>query len=195
MKYSKIAVRSALACAVACSFAASSFAQNSVAPNAINKVAAEAKAAAEKAEANAKAAAEKSVAAAKSLAEIRKGVIPLPPKGFGAKFHPSLVKPYSDNLNGLLAQMKLVTTPQHAIAFGEKFKASLPSMETSHKNVMAAFADAINSGEKTADNTAAEKMLTEAAVKSEAIDKEMDRIEKLHASVKVHFVKFRAMQD
>jgi hypothetical protein len=56
---------------------------------------------------------------------------------------------------------------------------------------MQGYVDFENSGEKTPDNLAAEKMLGDAGNQAEAIDNEFMRIEKFYAAAKPDFQKFR----
>jgi hypothetical protein len=197
MKYSQIATRSVLACAIACSIAAPSFAQSNVGPTpVVGKAVADANAAAERAATAAKAAAEKHAAAQKAADDMRKGVnLPKPPPGLGANFNPSTVKAYADDLNQMLMDMKSVTTPQHASAYADKFKASFANIEANQKRVASALTDAIASGKRTPEMIQAETMLNEAGAKGMAVEAEMVRIEKLHAGTKVPFQKFRDLHN
>jgi hypothetical protein len=139
----------------------------------------------------AKAAADAHAAAEKAAAALRAGIKTPEAKAKGARFTPAVVKPYLNTLNAILADSKKVTTPAQATAFLAKLHPALPKFEQRHRQIMQGYVDFENSGEKTPDNLAAEKMLGDAGNQAEAIDNEFMRIEKFYAAAKPDFQKFR----
>jgi hypothetical protein len=186
----KISIRNAcscLACVSACVLAVPGQAQNFNQHKVMSKTQENANAAA----ARAKAAAQAQAAAERAAAALRTGSKTPEGKAKGARFTPAVVKPYFDHLNAMLSASKGVTTPAQASAFLEKFRAVFPRLEEGHKRVMQGYVDYENSGEKTSGNLNAEKMLTEAGNRAEAIDNELTRIEKFYGAAKPDFQKFR----
>lgn len=157
-----------------------------------------AKAAADAAAATAAAAAQEAAkqatAAEKLAADTRAGRMPSP-KGMGDKFSPETVTPYVDNLRTILDDLKATTTKAQAKAYAPKFQSLLPSVDTNHKKAMDAYADAITSGVRTADNNAAEPLMSSASGMAAEIEQEMPRVQKLNPKMADHFQTFRDMHE
>ena len=203
MKYASIFTRGALACAVACIFAAPSFALE--APDHIKKhhqkVTADAKAAAAKAREAAKAAAEKAAAAEKVADAHRKGLmVDNRPKVFQTHFNVNAVKPYVDDLNRMAVDMKSVTTPQQATAYAAHFQKDLPRLHANFskmKTAMPHLEDGLSSGKVTPEMTQAANLLSTSAndATEAAIHAEMNRISKLNPGIIPHFKAFDSLHD
>jgi hypothetical protein len=186
----KISIRiacSCVACVSACLLAVPGQAQNFNQHKVMSRAQDNANAAA----ARAKAAAQAHDAAERAAAALRSGAKTPEGKAKGARFTPAVVKPYLDHLSAILSASKGVTTPTQAGAFLEKFRSILPRLAQGQKQVMNGYVDFENSGEKTPANLEAEKMLTEAGNRAEAIDNELTRIEKFYGAAKPEFQKFR----
>lgn len=153
------------------------------AKDAADAAAATAAAAAQEAEKQAK-------TAEKLAADTRAGKV-----GMGDKFSPATVTPYVENLRTILDDLKATTTEAQAKAYAPKFQSLLPSVDNNHKKAMDAYADAITSGVRTADNNAAEPLMSSASGMAAAIEQEMPRVQKLNPKLADHFKTFRDMHE
>lgn len=138
-------------------------------------------------------AAAQAAAAEKLAADTRAGKIP-PPKG-GDKFTPETVKPYVNNLNSILGELKATTNAAQANAYAPKFRSVLPLVEANRDKALQAFADSITSVVKTAENDAAAELMSSAAGTAEAIEKEMQRVQILNPAMAVDFKKFTDLHE
>lgn len=139
-------------------------------------------------------AAAQAAAAEKLAADTRAGKIP-PPKGLGDKFNPATVKPYVDNLNSILGDLKATTDAAQANAYAPRFRSVMALVETNRNKALQAYADSITSGVKTADNDAAEKLMNSAADMAEAIEKDMPRVQTLNPALAADFKKFNDLHE
>ena len=198
MSTTKSIARQLLSAALLAALAAPAFAQGLNPHHTIKKTLKDAKAAADVAAAaaavNVQEAEKKAAAAEKLAADTRAGKIP-PPKGIGDKFNPVTVKPYVDNLSSIMGDLKATTNAAQANAYAPKFKTVLGMVEANHDKALKAYTDAITSGVKTADNDAAEKLLTNAAGMAEAIEKDMLRVQQLNPALAADFKKFSDLHD
>ncbi len=109
----------------------------------------------------------------------------------GVSFVP--VKACIDDMAGMQAAMKAVTTAQQAAQFSVNLKAHLPEMVINRQRLAATVTEYGRSRSKTAEILQADSLWQEAMARRPAMETEMARLEKLNVGLADLFQTVRAL--
>jgi hypothetical protein len=117
-------------------------------------------------------------------------------KSYQVEFNTATVKPYVDEMTGLLAALKAVKTPQQAAAIATQLNKELPKIEFQHKRLVAAMehlGDSIVANKVTPEMTQAMNVWSETEAKAgPEIETEMNRIAKIYPQIGGLFQRYLA---
>ena len=110
-----------------------------------------------------------------------------------ASYTPATVRSCIDDLAGMQAAMKAVTTAQQAAVFADNLKTHLPGMVFNRQRLAAAFAESGKPRVKTTETIQADALWQEAIARRPAMETEMARLEKLNVGLADLFEKVRTL--